>query len=148
MSSGSGNILVVNGRRITSSFGGKTIPAAKSFRMIAIGEDGKELDSYSLPVGCEIKIQFSAHEGSIDEVNVASADITIECVHRINKLTCKSGDVKIKQVLGDIHEISVQSGDVKVDSVVNLGPTSAKSGDVKVRNVSGTRDRSPKKKNK
>jgi hypothetical protein len=144
-----GNILQVNGRRITSSSGGKTLPEAKSLRLIAIDENGKELDDFSLPANCEVKILFSVGEGSIDEVKALSANITVENVHRINTLSCQSGDIKIKEVHGDIHEITTVSGDVKVESVVNLGRTSTISGDIKVRNLSGTRDRSPKgKKNK
>lgn len=139
----SGNILVVNGNRITSSFGGMNVPEAKSIRLVAVDADGKEMDNYSLPANCELKIVISAGEGTIDEVTSASANITVEKVHRINNLKTASGDVTVGQVRGDIHNISTMSGDVKVDSAVNVGHTSTMSGDIKVHRVTGMRDSSP-----
>jgi hypothetical protein len=141
--SNSGNIVTMNGKRMTSSFGGWSSPEATSLRLVAIDANGKELDNFSLPAKGDMKIILSAVDGSIDEVKTSSADITIENVHHINTLKSTSGDIKIRQVHGDIHNISATSGDIKVDSVGNIGPTKTIAGDIKVRSLSATRDESP-----
>ncbi len=124
------DIVCVSGRNFTFSIGPETkkVVTARSIRVIALDEDGKELRNFTLPLESQIEInivgsedtvvgKIETHNASVSLSNVSTVDqINVnngncECHHsKIRGVTCTNGDIRLRK--SPVSSMRVEKGQV------------------------------------
>jgi len=158
MSQAFGNnvIATVNGQGINivgnSAGSMHTLPTAHHIKVIALDQDKRELDSFTLPVNSAPTLVVKAEH--IDSLSSTSADVIVKKCGDIDLLKTASGDITIEECKS-VGAASTMSGDVTINSAEHTGNASSMSGNVRVtetkrddNQVRRGRDKSPKRKHK
>jgi DUF4097 and DUF4098 domain-containing protein YvlB len=118
-------IVIIDGQRITASHGTSSV-TAKSIKVIAVDEQGKELDSFCLPTGTDINIDVHVEAGTevkrietvsgtlslhgpatIERVESTNGPVTVEGATKVGSIHTTNGNVEVKaQTVGDIRTVN------------------------------------------
>lgn len=124
------DIMCVSGRNFTFDLGldSQKVATARSIRVIALDEDGKELRNFTLPLESHIDInivggedtvvgKIETHNASVSLSNVSTVDqINVsngncECRDsKIRGVTCTNGDVRLRK--SPVTSMRVEKGQV------------------------------------
>jgi DUF4097 and DUF4098 domain-containing protein YvlB len=118
-------IVIVDGQRITASHGTSSV-TAKSIKVIAVDEQGKELDSFCLPTGTDVYVDVHVEAGTevkrietvsgtlslhgpatIERVESTNGPVTVEGATKVGSIHTTNGNVEVKaQTVGDIRTVN------------------------------------------
>lgn len=115
-----------------------------SFKLIALGADGKELRSEVLPIeprGSTPLVEVTAER--IERIDSTSGDVTFKSVSSVGRVKSASGDITVQEAQS-VERLSTRSGDVSVWKCDRVGSAKSRSGSVRV--VTNARDQSPARK--
>lgn len=121
-------IASFNGTGIIVNMGNThTLPEAKYFKLVALDENKKELDSFSIPADGRPTISVKAKR--INKIESSSCDIQVTKCGDIDKMSSMSGDITVESC-GDARSVSSMSGDVTINSATGVDEASSMSGKV------------------
>jgi hypothetical protein len=127
---GSGSLAKVSGNFITSN---TSYPKkVAQLKVIAIGEDGSELENYTIPTGTSINLEIHLNDSAarIETAKVGDGNISIFNPGNIGSIMVEDGNVVITDIRGSIDSIKVEDGDVKIRNCPTISKIKIEDGKV------------------
>jgi len=132
--SGTGFITTVSQ---TGSPDSHQFPPAHYLKVVALNEDGKELDSYTLPAQSRlhfsvigdyfdtVKMQAGSieatSEGDIRNVHTNAGDIIIKCCHNLDTVQTNAGDIRVEKARKVKGFVKSNAGTIRIQETVKRG---------------------------
>lgn len=114
-------LLVVNGVSFSMQSGNKLINNIHSLKVVALGADGKELESFT-STNLALSLTVNASEQShIKSITSTNADVSVIGYGKVDSIVTQNGNISVEKVEGNVKTVQSQNGNlsIKADNVIN-----------------------------
>lgn len=134
--SAGGNIAIVQGAGLLSNLTRK--PAAR-LRLVAVDENGEELEQVDLDLEQQINLNVDAGAGRIDSVELVAGGLKVISAGEIGSIKNTNGRITVEKC-GNVKSIQTTNGAVEVGECQTIHQTRTVNGGINVR-----REKSPRR---